>query len=395
MNQYNRCQATSLLSPVQTSQGYHRGFQWVVSLLLLLTLLTSCTLPQVSAEERIFFNFSLDYLGEYKLPQVSESNPNFIHLSAITYERSGYSENTTPGIHFYALAENIPELYHLKFDFTSAENLTLNPVKIENTIRLKDQSNQPLSSTTTVPESLVFSPRNSVFIALDNITENQTTPLIGEFDLTTGEQKNTVPLPPGYLPIFEEGKQQQGIQPNLGFQSMTIAPDGLSPGGKDPFRLFITTAAPLVQDTDINTATKLRILHYVIADRASFLVSENLYPLEASETSSHELADIVALSQGGYFLSLERSPSSSQIYQVFTGDATDTSRIVSLRGELRKVQPMRKKLLLDLKEVGIPINHLSSMTLGPRLTDGSQSLLLLGENDSETPQFWLFSLKQS
>jgi hypothetical protein len=396
VNKHNNIKPTASQHQVIQRQWHHRLFQSVGSMILLLTLLTSCALPQVSAEDRIFLDFSLDFLGEYSLPKPSEFNNNSIsHLSAITYELPGYSDSTTPGTHFYALAENAPEFYTLKFDLSSEDQITLNQVNLENETILKDQSGLPLPPTTTHLESLTFSPRNSVFIALENIEENQTLPLIGEFDLNTGKLRNTVPIPPSYLPTIEDGKQQQGIQANLGFKSMSIAPDGFSPGGKDPFRLFVTTAAPLVQDTDINTATKLRILHYVIADRASFLVSENLYPLETDETSPHQLADIVALNQGGYFLSLERSPSSSQIYQVFTGDATDTSRIASLRGQLGKVQPMRKKLLLDFKQLNIPLHPLTSMTLGPRLTDGSQSLLLMSENDSETTEFLLFSLKQT
>ncbi|MEB3279337.1 MAG: esterase-like activity of phytase family protein [Lyngbya sp.] len=400
MNEHNTIKRTSPPGQVRQRKWHQRLFQSVVSLLVLLTLLTSCALPQVSAEDRMFLDLSLDFLGEYSLANTTQFHNNSIgRLSAITYEIPGYSENSTEGIHFYALTQNQEDnsarFYTLKFDLTSPENTSLNQISIENETLLKDRDGQPLLLTTTYPESLAFSPRNSLFIATENTVEEQSLPLIGEFDLKTGKLRNTVPIPPSYIPTIEDGKQQQGIQANLGFKSMSIAPDGFSPGGKDPFRLFTTTAAPLVQDTDIDTATKLRILHYVIADRASFLVSENLYPLEASETSPHQLVDIVALNQGGYFLSLERSPSSSQIYQVFTGDATDTSRIVSLRGEAPKVQPMRKKLLFDLNQLDIPLHPLTSMTLGPRLPSGDQSLLLMSEENSETTQFLLFSLKLS
>ncbi len=366
---------------------------------MLLTLLTSCSLPQVSAEDRIFLNFSLDFLGEYSLPQSTQFNHHSIgHLSGITYAIPGYNK-TTEGIYFYALAdypqENTTQFLTLKFDLTSADQTTLNQITIESETQLKDQSGQPLSLANTHPKSLTFSPRNSLFIATENLVEDQSLPLIGEFDLKTGQLRNTVPIPPNYIPTIEDGEQQQGISAHSGFKSMTIAPDGFSPGGKDPFRLFTSTETSLVQDTDADGATKLRILHYVIADRASFLVSENLYPLEADEPSPHELTDLVALNQGGYFLSLERSPNSGQIYQVFTGDSTDTSRIASLRGQLGKVQPMRKKLLFEFSRLNIPVNSLTSMTLGPRLASGGQSLLLMSEDDNKTPKFLLFSLKQS
>ena len=405
MNKHNTIKRTSPQGQARRRKWYQRLFRSVASFLVVLTLLTSCALPQVSAEDRIFLNYSLDFLGKYSLPKPIELKNNSIgRLSAITYAIPGYNDGTTEGIHFYALAdaqtENPAQFYTLKFDLTSEDRITLNQVKIENETILKDESNQPLSLTTTHPESVAFSPRNSLFIAAEKTVENQSLPFIGEFDLETGQLRNTVPIPPGYIPAIddENGEQQQGIQANSGFKSMSIAPDGFSPGGKDPFRLFTATEASLVQDRDGDAATKLRILHYVIADRASFLVSENLYPLEtseASQTSPRELVDIAALSQGGYLLSLERSPNSGQIYQVFTGDSTDTSRIASLRGQLRKVQPMRKKLLFDLNQLDVPFHPLTSMTLGPRLADGGQSLLLMGEDDGETTQFLLFSLKQS
>ena len=400
MNKHNTIKRTSPQGQVRQCQWYQRFFQSVVSLFILLTLLTSCTLPQVSAEDRIFLDFSLDFLGEYSLPKQTQFNNHSIgHLSGITYALPGYNNTTPAGIYFYALGddqkENLARFYTLKFDLTSEEQTTLNAVNIENEIQLKDQSGQPLSLANIHPQNLTFSPRNSLFITAENLVEDQNLPLIGEFDLETGQLRNTVPIPPTYLPTVEDGKQQQGILAQSGFKSISIAPDGFSPGGKDPFRLFTSTETSLVQDTDADGATKLRILHYVIADRASFLVSENLYPLEASETSPDQLVDIVALNQGGYFLSLERSPNSSQIYQVFTGDSTDTSRIASLRGELRKVQPMRKKLLFEFSPLNIPVNSLTSMTLGPRLASGGQSLVLMSEDDNKTPQFLLFSLKQS
>ena len=106
--------------------------------------------------------------------------------------------------------------------------------------------------------------------------------------------------------------------------------------------------------------------------------------------------------KGGYFLSLERSVGESgysdRIFQVFTGDATDTSRIASLSGELQKVQPMRKKLLLDFDNIRITAGNLEGMSLGPRLPDGSQSLLVVSDdnfNGEVGPRFLLFRLVSS
>lgn len=327
-------------------------------------LLTSCSLAQVSAANRMFLDLSLEFVGEYELPESQR-------LSDLTYEITGYGEPTDGGIRFYGLGESEgesdpTELYTLGWEFAEGnKSADIAKIEIKESIKLSDR---PRSA-----RSIAFSPRKSLFIATDNSH-------IGEYDLETGEVKNTVPLPPSYVSKEDDSQPPQGLQGELGIKSLTIAPDGFSAGGMDPFRLFVAPYAPLKQDLD-SGAGKVRILHYVIADRASFLVSENLYNFD-EDSQGRELAGLVALNRGGSFLSLERSASSGMgagIYQVFSGDATDTSRIASLRGKLSKVQPLRKQLLLNLPELGINA-QVTGMTLGPRLPDGGQSLVVTKDN---------------
>jgi hypothetical protein len=290
--------------------------QRLVTVLMILSVLTACSLPQVSAEERMFLDVSLDFLGEYPLSStLSEAEPPIRHLSGITYQLPGYGASDTPGTYFYGVSDDEDhsdgvKLYQLKLDLNrlTSDGTDPSPFTVETVTVLKDQLGQAFQDATFQLESLAFTPRQSVFIAAEQIQDNQTVPLIGEFDLQTGQLKNTVPLPPNYRPQAEE-EQPQGIQPDFGFRAMTIAPDGFSLGGLEPFRLFTTTATPLFQDLDAE-ATQLRLLHYVIADRASFLISENLYSLDSqSDTDSpYQLAGVVALPESGHFLSLERSP---------------------------------------------------------------------------------------
>jgi len=326
-------------------------------------LLTSCSLPQVSAANRMFLDLSLEFVGEYELPESQR-------LSDLTYEITGYGEPTDGGIRFYGLGESEgesdpTELYTLGWEFAGGnKSADIAKIGIKESIKLSDRPREA--------RSIAFSPRKSLFIATDNSH-------IGEYDLETGELKNTVPLPPSYVLKEDETKPPQGLQPELGIKSLAIAPDGFSAGGMDPFRLFVAPYASLKQDLD-SGAGKVRILHYVIADRASFLVSENLYNFD-EDAQGRELAGLVALNRGGSFLSLERSASGmgAGIYQVFSGDATDTSRIASLRGKLTKVQSLRKQLLLNLPELGINA-QVTGMTLGPRLPDGGQSLVVIRDN---------------
>jgi hypothetical protein len=374
--------------------------QRLLQVVMLLSLLTACALPQVSAETRMFLDASLDFLGETTLPTG--------HLSGVSYQLQGYSAKSSPGVHLYGVSEEmnssgVPEIYQIELNLENllSDTSTSSQVSIESVIALKDQSGQTFKDKNLQLESITFTPRDSVFIAAEAVEENQNIPLIGEFDLQTGQLKNTVPLPPNYRPQTDE-EAPQGIQSNFGFHSLTIAPEGFSKGGLDPFRLFATTSAPLFQDLDADE-TQLRILHYVIADRASFLVSENLYSLDSHpETDSpSRLIAMVALPESGMFLSLEEFSNSSgyhdKIYQVFTGNATDTSKIASLRKPISIVQPLQKKLLLDLDELNLPSQPLEGMTVGPRLPNGDSSLILISNDPHDTTsptQFLLFSMKQ-
>jgi len=376
-------------------QKYKSLFKSLTILFCSLILLTACSIPQVSAEDRMFVDLSLNFLGKYELsnPILSTDQP-VSQLSSLTYQVPGYGTSTDNKIQFYGLsdavtAESPAKFYTFNFNLDPSESIPLKDITVEGLTILKDKQEQPLLENQVYPESIAFSPRHSVFISTENLENVNTPPLIAEYDLKTGELKNTVPLSPFYLPQFNESEQTQGVEPQFGFKALTISPDGFSPDGRDPFRLFTITEKPLIQDRDPELATKLRLLHYVIADRASFLVSETLYLLDET---SQGLVDIAA-AKGGILLSLEQSKDTGKIYQLFTGDATDTSRMVSLKGNLIKVQPVRKKILLDLQNLGIPLQQLKGMTLGSRLPDGSQSLVLIGEDNHNTTQVLLFSLR--
>lgn len=376
-------------------QKYKSLFKSLTILFCSLILLTACSIPQVSAEDRMFVDLSLNFLGKYELsnPILSTDQP-VSQLSSLTYQVPGYGTSTDNKIQFYGLSDAVTtespaKFYTFNFNLDPSESIPLKDITVEGLTILKDKQEQPLLENQVYPESIAFSPRHSVFISTENLENVNTPPLIAEYDLKTGQLKNTVPLSPFYLPQFNESEQTQGVEPQFGFKALTISPDGFSPDGRDPFRLFTVTEKPLIQDRDPELATKLRLLHYVIADRASFLVSETLYLLDET---SQGLVDIAA-AKGGILLSLEQSKDTGKIYQLFTGDATDTSRMVSLKGNLIKVQPVRKKLLLDLQNLGIPLQQLKGMTLGSRLPDGSQSLVLIGEDNHNTTQVLLFSLR--
>jgi hypothetical protein len=381
---------------------------------LLLIFLTSCSVPRVASEDRVFLNLSLDFLGEYQLPQNTFEEVPVGGISGIAYDRVSSSVSGKPGFRFYGVSGDSgkyapPRFYTLRLALTSpeSEEIGIAEVEIENVTFLKKKDGEFFSTGKLYPEGIVLSPRETVFVASVGKSDRLIPPLVGEFDLNTGKLFASLPVPDRYLSEEAEGDEPQGVRDGRGFDALTLDPTTFSPDGLDPFRLFVGVESPLLQDDDGNGGGKLRVLHYEIADRASLLISENFYPLDETLESSADssLADLVALGKGGYFLSLERSGGLSgkssffgSIFEIFSGDATDTSRVVSLKEELPGVKPVRKKLLLDLADVDIPGGNLSGMTLGPHLSDGSQSLVVVSNEEVDgavVNRFLLFRLVES
>ncbi len=356
--------------------------------------LSGCDLPQVRAEDRIFLNLSLDFLGEYRLPMESEFEQTRVGgLSGLTYDRS---QNQ-----FYAVSDDRSQygparFYTLKL-VTQANSPQLAQVDITGVTLLKNQPGQPYPTNSLDPEGIALTPSRSVFIASEGV-KDQAQPFIDQFDLKTGAWIQALKLPDYYLASADPKAPAQGVGNNLGFESLTLNPSG--------DRLFAATESALLQDVDPNYTGPIRsrLLHYLVSDVKPILVSEHLYALEPTPAGAifHGLVELLALDNGGHFLSLERTFTPGQgiaakLFQVNTGSASNVSTLAILKGDLAGIQPVRKQPLFDLAQLGIPLGNLEGMALGPTLPDGTQSLLLVSDdnfNPKEPTQFLLFRFNQ-
>lgn len=372
-------------------------------------LITGCDPSQaITVESRTFLNLSLNFLGEYQLPKTSFQDTPVGGLSALTYDRQRDR--------FYALSDDRSALaparfYTLKLSLNTSttEKPSLEKVEIENVTFLKNEAGKTFPKGAIDPEGIALSPKGTIFISSEGDRNLDIAPFIREFDLKTGQQLRSLPIPKHYLPNdnTKENQPPRGIQNNLGFESLTVEPgSSLAAVTGDPFRLFTATESALAQDNLPDTSIqspRIRLMHYLIGNIASpMVVTEHLYLLDPAPNGAirHGLTDLVTVDTGGHFLSLERSygllGGSAKIYQIATSAATDTSGIATLKGDVSRIDPIKKKLLLDLSELGIYLDNLEGITLGPRLADGSQSLLLVSDNnfnDIQLSQFLLFRLK--
>ncbi|MBE9116173.1 esterase-like activity of phytase family protein [Lusitaniella coriacea LEGE 07157] len=373
----------------------------LVSFVLFFTLSACRPLPQVRAEDRLFPDISLEFLGEYQLPKTSFQDTPVGGLSALTYDRATSR--------FYVLSDDRSQRAPARFytlnialQPNDAGKLHLETVEIESVTSLKTLQGEPFAPGSIDPEGIALSPRGSLFISSEGIPSQKINPFIGEFDLKSGKLLSPLRLPQRYLlnepETPEEEVAPRGVQENLGFEALTLNAPSLAP--EDPFRLFTAPESSLLQDRDPENSEQgapIRLLHYLISPIGSpIIVSENLYSLEPAPngTLSNGLTDLAAFDREGFLLSLERTYGlggvGAKIFLVTGGDATDTTQIATLARDRARIKPLRKKLLVDLSELGINLDNLEGMGLGPHLPDGSQILVLVSDDNFSKDQVTQF-----
>jgi hypothetical protein len=397
-----------------------RPYQWLriwLSSLLAIAFLTGCALPQVSAEDRLFLNVSTTLIGSYDLPSQRVDGETIGGISAIAYD--------LPRDRLYALSDNRdrPRFYTFIVNDIASASPTLT---LERVTYLKDTQGNPYGPGEIDPEGMALTPASTLLISSEGSPQRQIAPAIGEYDLATGQLKIALPVPERYLPdsllaaasesgvesaaaLAEAAAQTQGIQENLSFEALAINVSSGTGGVYEPYRLFVATEGPLLQDLDFapEIPYKNRLLHYTVDPYQTTLISEHLYEMDLAPTGAvlHGLSEMAVLDQGGHFLALERSYGfqgfAIKLYQLASGGATDISAIASLRGngnDPSGIKPIRKQLVLDLATLPVSLENYEAMTLGPTLASGSQSLLIMSDDNFDPEQvtrLLIFQLAQS
>lgn len=347
------------------------------------------------AEDRVFLDLKLQFLDEYQLTDNNYQDTVIGGFSGITY-------NPEKDI-YYVISDDRSNLsparfYTLKIDIN---NDKINQINIENVTFLKDENGENYTENTSDTEAITLSPRNTLFIGSEGVSKTNIAPFINEYNLD-GKLINSVRIPERYIP--KEG-EKKGVENNLGFESLTIKANGTIP--QDPFRLFTITESALVQDVNLNnpeTTLRSRLMHYVINLFGDpVLVGEHLYIVDNPELGVlyNGVSELLALPQEGYLLSLERTfglrGHGVKIFQLVMANASDIFSQKTLAANIDNITPIRKKLVLDLQKLGIKLDNLEGMTFGPRLADGSQTLILVSDNNfakegKQKNQFLLFKL---
>ena len=367
------------------SGDFNRLFMQVilVGAIAFLCLLPFAT-PALAAKDRLFLDLALEYLGEYQLPTTNISNAPATEFSAITYDKRRDR--------FYAVSGN--KVFTLKLTFnTDPEKIKIQNIDIESVTSLIDEDGKKYELGNFLAKGVALTPQQTLYISGSQIGGERSRPFIREFDLKTGRVLQNLTIPERYISDTTEGKEQnkntQITQGDVTFAALTFNATGTVPTSGEPINLFTATESTLVQDRDVPNSKqgKARLLHYLIGYGMPMLLAEYAYPLDA------ELEELLSV-EGVHFLSLEVQPvaKNGKVYQIVTSGATDTSKVESLKGKVRGVREIKKKLVLDLQELGISLENASGMTFGSRLPDRTRSLLLVS-NERQMANFLLFHLR--
>jgi hypothetical protein len=195
------------------------------------------------------------------------------------------------------------------------------------------------------------------------------------------------------------------------FEDVTtlLAPDGrpYAPFSLDPEGLALTKDRELILTSEgfANSLIDPFVRRYSLT--GSFLGSLPVpqpFRRPASQFSVNGLVELLPLNNE-FLIAMERSFSvgapatgnTIKLYEVALPGATDVNGVDSLAGQLDGIRPAQKTLLLDLDELGIPLDNVEGLTFGPRLPDGRRPVVLVSDNNfaaSQFTQFLLFALER-
>lgn len=193
-------------------------------------------------------------------------------------------------------------------------------------------------------------------------------------------------------PMLRMSTDQAGPRQNRGLEGLTLTPSGNY--------LWAAMEGPGYRDGEPpaeGAGALTRVTRFDVESRLA--TAQYAYPLDAVTAGpggDNGLTDLVALDDEN-FLAIERGYGTHvavRVYRVSVGDAEDVMARPSLTWP--PVRTMTKTLVADLTPAVHPLDNLEGITLGPKLPDGRQSLVMVSDNnfnpEQQITQFLAFAL---
>jgi 3-phytase/alkaline phosphatase D len=313
-------------------------------------------------------------------------------LSSITYDsRRGA---------FYAVSDDQGQLQPARFYTVGVDirdgRLADGDVRFTDVTTLLAPDGLPYAPFSLDPEGLALTKDRQLVFTSEGLPNTLIDPFVRRYALD-GSFLNSLPVP---QPFLASADRMSGVRPNLGFESAGAA--------RHSRYAFTATENALYQDgptaTVANNGSPARILRYDL--RKGRLDRQWVYetdpvaepPVPATQFSVNGVVELLPLDDDS-LIAMERSFSvgapgtgnSIKLYEVSLRRATNVNGVDSLQ-DLERVRPARKRLLLNLDELGIPLDNVEGMTFGPRLKGGRRSVVLVSDNNFAAAQFTQFLL---
>ena len=244
-------------------------------------------------------------------------------------------------------------------------------------VRFEDVTTIPFAPFSVDPEGLALTKDRELIFTSEGITNSGIDPFVRRYSLE-GMFLGSLPVPQDFL-VTPDGSS--GVRQNLGFES----------AGVHKRDLFVATENALFQDgppATVANGSPARILRYDLKrgrpDRQWIYVTDPVAqpPVPATAFSVNGLVELLPLDDDT-LIAMERS---------FSVGAPGTGNTIKLYKVSLRHHAARKELLLNLDELGIPLDNVEGMAFGPRLRHGKQSLVLVSDNNFAPAQFTQFLL---
>ena len=335
---------------------------------------------------------TLQFLGEEILPTGLQFMGTEVGgLSSIAYDADRDR--------YYVISDDqsvIDPARFYTFDLDVADG-TLDPgdVVVTDVTTLIDGAGLPFPAASFDPEGLALTSDGKLVITSEGIANLVIPPWVRLFGLD-GRQQADLPVPLAFIP--NGIPQTRGVRQNLGFES------GATIGN----HFFTGSEGALVQDgpaAGVGVPSPARLLRYNLKsgrpDRQLLYWTDPVAepPVPPTAFAVNGLVELLPLDRHT-FLAMERSFSvgapgtgnTIKLYVVELAGAKNIAARQSLAGQLDDIKPVTKSLLLDLDDLGIPLDNVEGMAFGPDLADGRRTLVLVSDNNFAPAQFTQFLL---
>ena len=336
---------------------------------------------------------SLQFIGQAIVPTgTTFAGTTIGGLSSITYDSS---RNV-----YYALSDDQSQINPARFYTVRVDvgpSFGNGDVHFDAVTTLQRPGGGPYPTGGLDPEGLALTKDRELILTSEGNTNTLLAPFVRRYDLA-GDYLADLPVPGYYLPTADHSS---GIRFNLAFESAGVPPNGRF--------VFTATENALFQDGPAATPTNgspSRILRYDLQsgrlDREYLYNTDPIFepPIPPTNFAVNGLVELLPFNNE-FMLAMERSFSVGvpgtgneiKLYSVALPGATNVLGVPSLAG--LDVRPAQKTLLFDLGSLGIPLDNVEGMTLGPKLPDGRQSVVMVSDNNfaaSQFTQFLLFAL---